>query len=142
MRILITGSREWDLMESISARIVEAISEYHKDNPHLGNGPITWVNIVHGNCPRGADALADRFAREVLMLGDENIEKYDADWAMHGKSAGFKRNLRMVNTMPTMCLAFVRDRSRGATNCRDLAKRAGIPTETFLYEDELRIYGQ
>lgn len=141
MRILITGSRNWDLMESISARITEAIIDYVKDNPHLKSRPIDWVTIVHGDCPFGADYLADKFARHVLKLPDSNIERYPADWSTFGKTAGFRRNRRMVNSMPTMCLAFIRDNSNGATNCRDLADKAGIPTETFRYENELEKYG-
>jgi hypothetical protein len=141
MRILITGSRKWDLMESISARITEAIINYVEDNPHLKSKPIDWVHIVHGGNPRGADFLADKFGRHVLMLPDANIEVYEADWAQFGKSAGFRRNRRMVNSMPTMCLAFMRDNSPGTTDCRNQAKRAGIPTETFKYEDELDKYG-
>lgn len=141
MRILITGSRDWDLMESISARITEAIISYAADNPHLKVGSIDWVTIVHGDCPRGADALADLFARRVLMLNDANIEKYPADWAQHGRSAGYKRNSRMVRSMPDMCLAFIRDKSPGSTGCYNLAKSAGISCELFRYEDELEKYG-
>lgn len=140
MRILITGSRDWDLYESISGRITEAIVAYAEENPALKVGPITWLRIVHGNCPKGADALADHFARNVLYLPDENIEKYDADWSQFGRSAGHRRNARMVRSMPDMCLAFIRDKSPGATGCRNLAKQAGIPTETFRYEEELEKY--
>lgn len=143
MRILITGSRNWDLYESISGRIAEAIKAYGKEHPELqGKRLISdWVYIVHGNCPKGADALADHFARQVLRLPDENIQKYDADWSQFGRSAGYKRNARMVRSMPDMCLAFIRDNSPGSTGCRNLAKQAGIPTETFRYEDELENYG-
>ncbi len=140
MRILITGSRNWDLFESISGRISEAVIAYIEENPALKVGPIDWLHIVHGNCPRGADYLADKFAREVLMLPNENIEKFDADWASFGRSAGHKRNARMVRSMPDMCLAFIRDKSPGSTGCRNLAKQTGIPTETFIYEDELEKY--
>jgi len=138
MRILITGSRDWDLYESISARITEAILEWVKHHPGLEKGPIDWVTIVHGNCPRGADALADNFATNILRC---NVKRYDADWSQFQKRAGFVRNRRMVNTLPDICLAFIRDKSKGATNCRDLAKAAGIATETFLYENEVEIYG-
>lgn len=137
MRILITGSRDWDLYESISARITEAILEWVKDHPGLEKGPIDWVTIVHGNCPRGADALADHFASKVLRC---KVERYDADWSQFQKRAGFVRNSRMVNTAPDICLAFIRDRSKGATGCRDLAKGKNIPTETFLYENEIDIH--
>jgi SLOG family YspA-like protein len=138
MRILITGSRDWDLYDSISKRIVEQVLSWVEEHPELKHGPIDWLTIVHGNCPRGADFLADRFATEVLRC---DVERYDADWSQFGKSAGYKRNRRMVNSMPDMCLAFIRDNSRGATDCRDQAKRAGIPTETFTYENEVEIYG-
>jgi hypothetical protein len=138
MRLLITGSRDWDLYDSITARITETVLEWVKDHPELGNGPIDWLSIVHGNCPRGADALADQFAVKVLGV---NVERYDADWSQFGKSAGFRRNRRMVNSQPDACLAFIRNKSRGATDCRDQAKKAGIPTESFYYENELDIYG-
>src|SRR6187551_1164455 len=138
MRLLITGSRDWDLYESVSGRIVEAVIDWIKDHPGLENGPIDWLTIVHGNCPRGADAIAENFATQVLRV---NVERHDADWASFGKSAGFRRNRIMVNSNPDMCLAFIRNKSKGATSCRDLAKAAGIATETFLYENELDIYG-
>jgi hypothetical protein len=138
MRILITGSRTWDLYESISTRITEAILDWVQDHPGLEKGPINWVTIVHGNCPKGADALADHFATKILRC---EVEPFDADWRQFGKRAGFVRNRRMVNTMPDVCLAFIRDRSKGATGCRDLAKAKGIPTETFLYENEIEKYG-
>lgn len=134
MRILITGSRTWDLYESISVRITEAILDWVRDHPGLEKGPINWVSIVHGNCPKGADALADHFATKILNC---NVERMDADWSQFGRRAGFVRNRRMVNSAPDVCLAFIRDNSKGATGCRDLAKKAGIPTESFYYDDEL-----
>lgn len=138
MRILITGSRTWDLYESVSSRITEAILDWVQTHPGLEKGPIDWVSIVHGNCPRGADAIADNFATQILRC---TVERFDADWKNFGKSAGFRRNARMVNTAPDICLAFIRDKSAGSTGCRNLAKKAGIPTETFLYENEIEIYG-
>ena len=133
-RILITGSRTWDDYDTICKTIVGIISEYVRENPHLSSRPTTdWLTIVHGACPRGADYLADMFASNVLRC---NIERYAADWAAHQKKAGFVRNRRMVNTAPDVCLAFIRDKSKGATMCRDLAKQAGIPTETIIYDPE------
>ncbi len=132
-RILITGSRTWDDYDTIAKTIVKTIGEYIEEHPELRSRPVDWVTIMHGDCPRGADYLADLFAKNVLKC---NIERYAADWATHGKSAGFKRNRRMVNNLPDVCLAFIRDRSKGATNCRDLAKNAGIATETVHYDPE------
>jgi hypothetical protein len=133
MRLLITGSRDWDDYDTIVEEITRVILEWVKDHPEYESGPINWFTLVHGGCPRGADFLADRFARDVLKC---KIEIYEADWAMHGRSAGIKRNMRMVRSMPDACLAFLRDNSRGTLHCRNAAKAAGIPTETIHYDAE------
>lgn len=136
-RILITGSRHWDLRLSVHVHITEAIRDYAQDNPLLLHGPVNWVSIVHGNCPYGADWIADKFSLEKLNL---TPERYDADWSAFQRRAGFVRNRRMVNTAPDICLAFIRDKSKGSSGCRDLAKAAGIATETFYYENEIANY--
>jgi hypothetical protein len=132
-RILITGSRTWDDYDTIAETIVKTIGEYIEAYPELRSRPVDWVTIMHGDCPRGADYLADLFATNVLRC---NVERYAADWSVHGRSAGFKRNRRMVNMLPDVCLAFIRDKSKGATNCRDLAKAAGVATETVHYDPD------
>lgn len=133
MRILITGSRDWDNFKSIQYRIVEAIEEWINDHPGLdSSGPLDWVTIIHGGNPRGADRIADIFARKHGLP----LEVYEAQWDKFGRSAGYRRNRLMVSKNPTICLAFIKDKSRGATDCRNQSKQAGIPTETFLYEDE------
>ena len=138
MRILITGSRDWDNAKSINYRIMEAIEAFINDHPGLSKSePLTWVTIVHGGCLTGADKIADIFSRKIL---GKDAEIYEADWKTFGKSAGFKRNYRMVNSDPDMCLAFIRNRSNGSTDCRNQAKRKGIATETFLYENEIEIF--
>jgi hypothetical protein len=129
-RLLITGSRTWDDYEAIQNAIMDILKELVAEDPGLKDIPVRyWFNILHGNCPKGADMLADHFARTVLKL---EPELYNADWRV-GKHAGYLRNSRMVETMPDACLAFIRDKSKGATGCRNLAKTKGIPTETILY---------
>jgi hypothetical protein len=129
-RLLITGSRTWDDYDAIQREIIALMKELVEENPALAKlPPSMWFNILHGNCPKGADMLADHFARTVLKI---EPELYNADWRL-GKRAGFLRNARMVDTMPDACLAFIRDKSNGATNCRNLAKSKGIPTQTIEY---------
>lgn len=133
MRILITGSRDWDNFKSVQHRIVEAIQEWIKDHPGIDpKGPLSWVTIIHGGCPRGADRIADIFASQHKL----RTEVYEAQWREFKKSAGYRRNKLMVDKGADVCLAFIRDNSPGSTGCRELAKRAGIATETFRYEDE------
>lgn len=130
-RLLITGSRTWDDYDTIKSSIINLIKELVAADPYMGTIPLgNWFNIVHGNCPKGADFLADHFARTALKL---KPELYDADWRL-GKRAGYLRNARMVDSMPDACIAYIRDKSKGATSCRNLAKNKGIPTETYVYE--------
>lgn len=89
------------------------------------------VLLIHGACPRGADALADQFAREIGM----NVRRHPADWDTHGKRAGFLRNAEMVRGGADLCFAFIRHGSAGASMTAGLARKAGIPTHVFKQGD-------
>jgi len=87
--------------------------------------------IIHGNA-RGADSLADRYAREK---GIDRIV-YPANWEGHGKLAGFIRNSMMLNHgKPDKVIAF--PGGVGTEMMIDIAKKAGV--EVCVYED---IYGE
>lgn len=124
MRILVTGSRDWDDMN----KVWDAIHEQDPcvehddcfDESHL-------ITIVHGACPTGADAMADLVGREWGV----RVERHPARWDELGKRAGFVRNAEMVNLGADVCLAFIKNESRGATHTADLAEKAGIPTRRF-----------
>lgn len=120
MRILITGSRDWDDMEIVRAAILSNIDDHRRPDPFK---PITVV-LVHGANPRGADYFADVIAADHLL----DLERHPADWERYGKRAGYVRNAEMVKQGADVCLAFIKDQSRGATMCADLAEKAGIPT--------------
>lgn len=118
-RILITGSRDWqDEIEIMSAIADIAIP------------PDGWT-LVSGACPTGADAIGEAFAEGLGLT----VERHPADWAQHGKRAGFVRNAEMVNLGADVCLAFIRNGSKGASMTADIAERAGIPTRRFRSDD-------
>lgn len=117
MRILITGSRDWEDKDAILAAL-----RHH--NPRVNDAP----TIVHGACPTGADFLADQLAQEYRAC----VERHPAEWAVFGKRAGFVRNSAMVELGADICLAFIRNGSRGATMTADLAEAAGIPTFRYI----------
>jgi hypothetical protein len=139
LTILITGSRTWDNYKSIQMRMMQAVGELLIDNPTFKGKPLAeYVTVVHGGCPSGADRLADIFARETMKC---KVIVYLADWGKWGKRAGMLRNLYMVEKSEAdVYLAFIRDKSKGATGCRNAAKKHGIAGETYHYEDELEIY--
>lgn len=112
MRILITGSREHEDVELIEYAI-ESQLNYAEE-----------ITIVHGDCPRGADAIADQYA----MDNDLQVERHPADWERYSKKAGIIRNQEMVDLGADICIAFPIGKSPGTRHCANAAKRAGIKT--------------
>ena len=120
MRVLITGSRTWDDEAAIVMPLF--VLQATQDDP-------SQVTIVHGACPQGADAIADRVAREMGFT----VERHPADWASYGRTAGFIRNAEMVELGASLCLAFIRDGSRGASHCARLAEDSMIHTLRLVW---------
>lgn len=116
-RVLVTGSRDWPSADAIWSALKQVCDEHGAGN----------VVIVHG-AARGADAMAARYAE---MWGIRT-EVHPADWkGGYGRAAGFRRNAEMVKLGADVCLAFIRNDSRGATHCADLAEQAGIKVRRF-----------
>jgi len=112
-RLLITGSRDWP-----DAGVIAGVLA-----GHYRDGAV----LVSGACPRGADALAEEYWG---LLGGK-VERHPADWTRYGKRAGLRRNAEMVNAGATLCVAFIKDGSPGASHCAGLARAAGIPMEIY-----------
>jgi len=117
-RILVTGSRDWDNFDVVQAALATACYQ---------NVPAV---IVNGACPTGADAIASWWIRSHKVIGLTE-ERHPADWTTHGRAAGPIRNKHMVDLGADIALAFIRNGSRGATGCADLAEAAGIPVRRW-----------
>jgi len=122
-RLLVTGSRDWD----DSATVENALNAAWLDLGARTFAEPGRVTLVHGDA-RGLDRMA---ASIWLRLGYGEVEAKPADWGGHGKRAGFVRNSEMVALGPLMCLAFIKNQSRGAAMCADLAETAGILTRRW-----------
>ena len=130
MRILVTGSRDWDDIYEIICALEDAVLEWLEGaGIELIPGILynADVTVVHGACPTGADLIADNQAKSMCW----NVEDHPADWRKHGKAAGPIRNQEMVDAGADICLAFIKDNSRGATGCAEMAEKAGIPVRRY-----------
>lgn len=116
MRLLITGSRDWTDRVTIMQQLLDVARDYGDE-----------VVLVSGACPTGADKICEDMARVFGWT----VEQHPADWETHGKAAGPLRNKQMVRLGADLCLAFIKDNSRGASHCADLAEKANIRTVRF-----------
>ncbi|MEU0355690.1 SLOG family protein [Streptomyces cyaneofuscatus] len=127
-RVIVTGSRDWQGIGIVR----RALNEVLAVRPH--NQPLV---VVHGDCPTGADIMAKVWALTTFTPACtddyERVteEPHPAAWHLHGRKAGPIRNQNMVNKGADLCLAFIRNGSRGATGCANLAEAAGIPTRRW-----------
>lgn len=140
-RIGLTGSRNWKL----EAPIRRALRSTVADVLQLGLHPV----LIHGNCPTGADRIADRIWRDWRW----EPEIHNADWDSCGPTcpnrphrvkrwsgdrhhpgtledwcpgAGPRRNQRMIETGLDILLAFPLGERSGTQNCIRQARQAGI----------------
>lgn len=123
-RVLITGSRDWDDWATLSAALTE---EWNAVEWRHGSFTQKDVVFVHGDCPTGADRMADGWCFRM----DIEPERHPADWDRYGKAAGFVRNAGMVDLGADVCLAFIKNESKGATMTAELALKAGIPLKVW-----------
>lgn len=121
--VLVTGSRDWDDTETIQRVLDHVVSLEYRG---------TKFTLREGGA-RGADKIT----REQALILGWSVETFEADWSRYKKGAGFIRNKAMVEThpVPSLCIAFIRNNSRGATMCAELAEDAGIPTLYYRQDD-------
>lgn len=141
MRLLITGSREWTHLRSMTTAL-----QYLARGHFEGSGDLRQLLVVHGKAYKGADALAASWVARWRGKGwPVEQERHPADWGAdcvkgckpnhrrtkNGREfcpfAGFRRNQAMVDLGAQLCLAFWRDNSSGTKDCIDRARKAHIP---------------
>jgi len=121
MRLLVTGSRDWIDYDRLAWMLdrLEATNRIEV--------------IIHG-AARGADALADAWAR----LHRIDVDPWPAQWTAYPVNerwrAGHDRNRQMLdNTKPDLVVAFKVGfdwtlKRGGTENMVRIAKEAGVPT--------------
>lgn len=130
LRILLTGSREFHDRVAIRDALGAMVAKFSRGD---GAWSCSDITLVHGGA-RGADTIAEA----VATAWGWTIERHpctNEDWAAQGRSAGPRRNARMVALGADVCVAFPLGEARGTRNCMGLAEAAGIPV--INYGEEL-----
>lgn len=112
-RVIVTGSRIWT-KEDIVAYSLAAVRK------HFGDDTV----LVHGDCPKGLDAIASRLWEGWGLV----CEPHPARWDKYGKYAGPKRNKEMAAAGADLCLAYPVGESRGTRHCMQMCSEYGIKT--------------
>lgn len=109
--VLVTGSRSWDDERAMRSAF---------NDLWLGWGPpnVTRPLLISGYCAQGADAMAELLWRSAGF----DVRTFPADWSLHGRGAGLRRNREMVEHAALLreagatvvCAAFLDRCTRGA----------------------------
>lgn len=105
---MVTGSRDLEDAEHVTTQLARMKPEH----------------VIVGDCRTGVD----RIVRQWCKTFGVECEMLTADWSQFGKSAGPRRNRRLVRKakeMGAFVLAFPRG-GPGTLGCIELAKRAGL----------------
>ena len=118
MKILVCGSREFEFNYEFMWQMDNVIGD-NKD-----------ITIISGGA-RGADKLAENYAK----LRNLKSIVVPAKWDVYGRSAGYRRNIEMLNMLDTndLVIAFQMNKSKGTQHTIDNAKMRGIKTIVFEY---------
>ncbi len=114
MKILVCGGRDYANASALN----QALDAIQREN--------NVTRLIHG-AARGADSLAAAWARSrgIPALA------FPADWATHGKAAGFRRNEAMLREgRPELVVAF--PGGKGTAHMVSLAKAVGVPVRQVI----------
>jgi len=118
MRLLVCGSRSYSDYRTVD----EILDGIHKAQ---------YVSLLI----EGGALGADRFARMWAYAHAIEVKTFEAYWDTQGRSAGIRRNERMLNEgKPDLVVAFVDKplhQSKGTANMVMLARRSLVPVSVI-----------
>jgi hypothetical protein len=107
MKVLVCGSRGWNDRELLD----EALAEYD-------------VTLIIEGDARGADRMAGQWARDNGV----ELKVMPANWNRYGRSAGYRRNIEMLEQEPDLVVALWDGQSRGTLHTIKEARKRHIET--------------
>lgn len=123
-RIIIAGGRRFEDYETLCKQVKSVFEKYEIVNEE--------TEIISGHAV-GVDRLGERFAEENGIF----CTIFPANWSKYGRSAGFRRNVAMVNYAAEaehpLVIAFWDGESHGTGFTIRKAREKGIPVEIVYY---------
>ena len=114
MRVLVCGGRDFHDKEFLFRTLDRFHNQYH------------FEVVIQGEA-KGADLLAKEWAESRLV----SCWCFPADWAKHGKRAGYLRNIEMLEKgQPDLVIAF--PGGRGTDHMKSIARKAGVSVIEFI----------
>lgn len=107
MRLLVTGGRDFDDAEMITAVL---------DTLHAQHG---FIVLIHGNAS-GVDRLCGQWAANSGVA----VQACPADWKRYGRGAGPIRNRQLLDEQPDLLVAF--PGGKGTADMVKVATKAGL----------------
>lgn len=111
MKVLVTGSRTWSRRHVVDDFFDRLAREHNAYEVRDHDGHLIdfgWdsfdLTVIHGAARAGADQMAEdwTWSHQVPVI------RYPAEWDKHGRSAGYRRNIRMIEEgKPDLVAAFV-----------------------------------
>lgn len=114
MRIAIVGSRDYPDRRAVEAFVAQLPAD---------------TIVISGGAP-GVDTWADDAAHRRGLI----TVVFRADWDAHGRSAGFRRNVLIVDEADEV-VAFWDGESRGTAHTIGIAHKHGKPVHVFQPPD-------
>lgn len=109
MRVAVVGSRDWPDPD----KVFDIVST-------LEPGTV----LVSGGA-RGVDTWAEQAAKQLGL----EVRIFPADWQTHGRSAGFRRNVTIVENADLVLAFMTNGQSRGTRHTVTVALDKGVPVE-------------
>jgi len=117
LKILVCGSRTWSnlgqVLNKLAALVIQEVAKRRLE-PYE-------ITIISGGAS-GADYFAEVFAKAY----DYKLIVIKPQWSRYGKSAGFRRNIEMLELEPDFVVAFWDGKSRGTNSTMTEAKKRSI----------------
>ena len=118
MKLAIVGSRTFN--------DYDMLVDFIKDNYNIDE----ITHIISGGA-RGADFLGERFAEEF----NKELIVFPAEWKKYGKSAGFKRNVDIIETCDE-CVCFWDGESHGTKHDIELCEKMKKPYKICYFKQD------